>query len=66
MRPSADELFAAAADDELTSLFELADDANDRGLGLFDGLEPDGALRLRLADGSPRVIHAGDVMLGGT
>ena len=34
--------------------------------GAFDGLEPDGALRLRLADGSPRVIHAGDVMLGGT
>lgn len=33
--------------------------------GLFDGLEPDGALRLRLADGSRRVIHAGDVMLEG-
>jgi BirA family biotin operon repressor/biotin-[acetyl-CoA-carboxylase] ligase len=33
--------------------------------GAFDGLEPDGALRLRLADGSARVIHAGDVMLGG-
>uniref|UniRef100_UPI00140BC197 biotin--[acetyl-CoA-carboxylase] ligase n=1 Tax=Altererythrobacter segetis TaxID=1104773 RepID=UPI00140BC197 len=33
--------------------------------GAFDGLEPDGALRLRLADGSTRVIHAGDVMLGG-
>lgn len=32
--------------------------------GAFDGLEPDGALRLRLADGSARVIHAGDVMLG--
>lgn len=29
--------------------------------GLFDGLAPDGALRLRLADGSTRVIHAGDV-----
>jgi BirA family biotin operon repressor/biotin-[acetyl-CoA-carboxylase] ligase len=34
--------------------------------GAFDGLEPDGALRLRLADGSTRVIHAGDVMLGET
>jgi BirA family biotin operon repressor/biotin-[acetyl-CoA-carboxylase] ligase len=34
--------------------------------GTFDGLEPDGALRLRLAGGSARVIHAGDVMLGGT
>ena len=32
--------------------------------GTFDGLEPDGALRLRLADGSARVIHAGDVTLG--
>ena len=29
--------------------------------GLFDGLEPDGALRLRLADGSRHVMHAGDV-----
>jgi BirA family biotin operon repressor/biotin-[acetyl-CoA-carboxylase] ligase len=33
--------------------------------GAFDGLEPDGALRLRLADGAARVIHAGDVMLEG-
>jgi BirA family biotin operon repressor/biotin-[acetyl-CoA-carboxylase] ligase len=31
--------------------------------GLFDGLEESGALRLRLADGSTRVIHAGDVFL---
>ena len=31
--------------------------------GTFDGLAPDGALRLRLADGSSRVIHAGDVVL---
>jgi BirA family biotin operon repressor/biotin-[acetyl-CoA-carboxylase] ligase len=31
------------------------------GAGLFDGLEADGALRLRLADGTRRVIHAGDV-----
>ena len=37
----------------------------ERVSGTFDGLEPDGALRLRLADGSARVIHAGDVMLGG-
>ena len=29
--------------------------------GLFDGLEPDGALRLRLADGGLRVIRAADV-----
>ena len=33
--------------------------------GEFAGLERDGALRLRLADGSVRVIHAGDVTLGG-
>jgi BirA family transcriptional regulator, biotin operon repressor / biotin---[acetyl-CoA-carboxylase] ligase len=31
--------------------------------GLFWGLESDGALILRLADGSSRVIHAGDVFL---
>jgi BirA family biotin operon repressor/biotin-[acetyl-CoA-carboxylase] ligase len=29
--------------------------------GLTDGLEPDGALRLRTSDGSIHVIHAGDV-----
>lgn len=31
--------------------------------GLFDGLTADGALILRLADGSRHVIHAGDVFL---
>lgn len=31
--------------------------------GTFDGLEPEGALRLRLADGGVRLIHAGDVLL---
>lgn len=31
--------------------------------GLFDGLDETGALRLRLADGSTRLIHAGDVFL---
>ncbi|MBX3564665.1 MAG: biotin--[acetyl-CoA-carboxylase] ligase [Sphingomonas sp.] len=31
--------------------------------GLFDGLTSDGALSLRLADGSHRAIHAGDVFL---
>lgn len=31
--------------------------------GLFDGLDADGALILRLADGSTRAIHAGDVFL---
>ncbi len=32
--------------------------------GTFDGLGEDGALILRLPDGSTRAIHAGDVMLG--
>ena len=31
--------------------------------GLFEGLDSEGALILRLADGSTRVIHAGDVFL---
>jgi BirA family biotin operon repressor/biotin-[acetyl-CoA-carboxylase] ligase len=31
--------------------------------GLFDGLDMEGALILRLADGTRRVIHAGDVFL---
>lgn len=31
--------------------------------GLFDGLTPDGALRLRLADGGARVIHAADILV---
>lgn len=33
------------------------------GEGLFDGLDEIGALRLRLADGTTRVINAGDVFL---
>jgi BirA family biotin operon repressor/biotin-[acetyl-CoA-carboxylase] ligase len=33
------------------------------GEGLFEGLDESGALRLRLADGTARVIHAGDVFL---
>lgn len=31
--------------------------------GLFDGLEPDGALRLRRSDGALEVVRAGDVAL---
>jgi BirA family biotin operon repressor/biotin-[acetyl-CoA-carboxylase] ligase len=31
--------------------------------GLFDGLDPDGALILRLASGQRHVIHAADVFL---
>lgn len=36
-----------------------------RETGEFAGLEPDGALRLRLADGAVRVVHAGDVTIEG-
>lgn len=36
-----------------------------RVTGTYDGLEPEGALRLSLDDGSRIVIHAGDVMLEG-
>jgi BirA family biotin operon repressor/biotin-[acetyl-CoA-carboxylase] ligase len=32
--------------------------------GRFDGIEPDGTLRLRLADGSVELVRAGDVALG--
>lgn len=35
-------------------------------IGSFAGLEPDGAVLLRLADGTVRAIHAGDVELIGT
>lgn len=31
--------------------------------GTFDGIEPDGALRLRLADGSLEVVRAGDIFV---
>jgi BirA family transcriptional regulator, biotin operon repressor / biotin---[acetyl-CoA-carboxylase] ligase len=31
--------------------------------GLFDGLDPEGALRLRLPSGEVQVIHAGDVFM---
>jgi len=31
--------------------------------GVFDGLDETGALRLRLADGAIRIVHAGDVFL---
>ena len=37
--------------------------ATSEGDGLFDGLDEDGALRLRLPDGTLRTIHAGDVFL---
>jgi BirA family transcriptional regulator, biotin operon repressor / biotin---[acetyl-CoA-carboxylase] ligase len=45
-----------------TALFANLGDG-DAVEGLFDGLTEDGALRLRLADGAVRVIHAGDIFL---
>ena len=33
------------------------------GAGLFDGVDESGALRLRVEDGTERLIHAGDVFL---
>ena len=36
---------------------------NETVSGAFDGIEPDGALRLRLADGSLEMVRAGDVTL---
>ena len=38
--------------------------ADERITGTFDGLEPDGAMRLRLDDGRIEVIRAGDVSVG--
>jgi len=37
--------------------------ATAEGEGLFDGLDESGALRLRLDDGTARLVHAGDVFL---
>ena len=37
---------------------------NDIVSGRFDGLELDGALRLRKADGQVEIVHAGDISLG--
>ena len=37
--------------------------ATTEGEGLFEGLDESGALRLRLATGELRIIHAGDVFL---
>lgn len=42
------------------------DAAGERITGSFDGLEEDGALRLRLADGTTHIVHAGDVTLENT
>jgi BirA family biotin operon repressor/biotin-[acetyl-CoA-carboxylase] ligase len=61
LAPSLSRWLAAAHQPGASLAVHGADGA--RVAGTFDGLEPDGALRLRLADGSARVIHAGDVTL---
>ena len=53
-----------AAAHPVGSALTVHEPRGDRLQGTFAGLERDGALRLRLADGACRVIHAGDVMLG--
>ncbi len=45
------------------SPLQVHDNGKDAVRGKFAGLDEDGALRLALADGSERVIRAGDVTL---
>ena len=52
----------AAAHPVGTSL-SVHDTGGERLSGQYDGLQQDGALRLRMADGTTHVVHAGDVML---
>lgn len=51
----------SAAAHPLGTALSVHDGGGERVAGTFAGLEPDGALRLALADGTVRVIHAGDV-----
>jgi BirA family biotin operon repressor/biotin-[acetyl-CoA-carboxylase] ligase len=37
--------------------------SDETATGRFDGIEPDGALRLRLDDGALEIVRAGDVEL---
>jgi BirA family biotin operon repressor/biotin-[acetyl-CoA-carboxylase] ligase len=48
------------------TLISVHGDGGEPVMGIFAGLAPDGALRLNLADGSLRVIHAGEVLLEGS
>lgn len=47
----------------LGTLMRVALDEEESLVGAYAGLDSDGALRLRLGDGSLRVVHAGDVSL---
>jgi BirA family transcriptional regulator, biotin operon repressor / biotin---[acetyl-CoA-carboxylase] ligase len=42
---------------------EVHVNTNERVTGTFEGIEPDGAMRLRLGDGRIEVVRAGDVTL---
>jgi len=54
--------FLARSMHEIGAPISVHDNGGDVVKGTFAGLEPtDGALRLRLADGSERVIRAGDI-----
>lgn len=50
-----------AAAHPLGTPLSVAPPGEERVTGTFEGLTEEGALRLRLADGSSRVMHAGDV-----
>jgi BirA family biotin operon repressor/biotin-[acetyl-CoA-carboxylase] ligase len=49
----------------LGTALEVHSAPGERIAGRFDGIEPDGAMRLRLAGGSVELIRAGDVTLAG-
>lgn len=45
------------------TLLEVHSAPGERIAGRFDGIEPDGAMRLRLGDGRIEIVRAGDVSL---
>lgn len=53
-----------AAAHPIGTALETGEPGGDIVRGAFAGLAPDGALQLRLADGTCRAIHAGEVRLG--
>ncbi|WP_347303746.1 biotin--[acetyl-CoA-carboxylase] ligase [Croceibacterium sp. TMG7-5b_MA50] len=54
-----------AAAHPVGTMLSVHDETAARLSGRFAGLEPDGALRLQMADGDMRVVRAGDVVLEG-
>jgi BirA family biotin operon repressor/biotin-[acetyl-CoA-carboxylase] ligase len=49
----------------LGTRLEVHSGPGERVSGTFDGIEPDGAMRLRRDGGAIDIIRAGDVTLGG-